>query len=57
MATFQVYQDKAGHWRWRFRANNGQILADSGEGYINKQDCVNGINIVKTQASTAMIEG
>ena len=30
---FQVFQDKAGEWRWRLRAANSQIIAVSGEGY------------------------
>ena len=29
----EVYPDKAGEWRWRRRAANGKISADSGEGY------------------------
>jgi len=33
-----VYQDKAGEWRWRRVAPNGDILADSGEGYSRLSD-------------------
>lgn len=29
----EVYQDNAGEWRWRRKAGNGEIVADSGEGY------------------------
>lgn len=29
----QIYLDRANEFRWRRRASNGQILADSGEGY------------------------
>lgn len=29
----EFYQDRKGQWRWRFRAINGKILADSAEGY------------------------
>ena len=28
-------------WRWQVKANNGNIIASSSEGYINKQDCIN----------------
>ena len=52
---FEVYQDKAGEWRWRFRASNNKIIADSGEGYVNKQDCLNGINLIKKEAPNAKI--
>lgn len=27
-------------WRWRIKADNGNIIASSSEGYKNKQDCV-----------------
>ncbi|SEA19484.1 Uncharacterized conserved protein YegP, UPF0339 family [Haloplanus vescus] len=33
MSTFEVYEDAAGEWRWRLVARNGEIVADSGEGY------------------------
>lgn len=31
-----------GKWRWRFVASNGRILADSGQGYTRRIDCING---------------
>ena len=31
----QVYRDAAGEWRWRKIASNGQVIATSGEGYVN----------------------
>jgi len=52
---FEVYKDRAGEWRWRFRASNGNIIADSAEGYINKTDCEHGIEIVKREAPNARI--
>lgn len=35
---FQIYQDAAGEWRWRAKARNGEIMADSAEGYTRKAD-------------------
>jgi uncharacterized protein YegP (UPF0339 family) len=32
----QVYEDAHGEWRWRLRAANGRIVADSAEGYVNR---------------------
>lgn len=29
----EIYQDRKQEWRWRLKARNGRILADSGEGY------------------------
>ena len=33
---FEIYDDRAKRWRWRFRAKNGNILCDSGQGYASK---------------------
>lgn len=29
-------------WRWRYVAENGNILADSGQGYSRRMDALNG---------------
>lgn len=34
----QPYKDKAGEFRWRRIAANGNIIAESGEGYVNEQN-------------------
>lgn len=38
--TLHLYQDASREWRWRLKARNGNILADSGEGYKRKQAAV-----------------
>lgn len=54
---FKLYKDAASQWRWRLIAANGRIIADSGEGYVNKSDAVAGIDLVKgTDASTPVKE-
>ena len=50
---FEVYKDDRGEWRWRFQASNSKIIADSSEGYVNKQDCLHGISLVKKEAPNA----
>ena len=40
----ETYKDKAGEFRWRMRASNGQIIATSGEGYANRSDMIATIN-------------
>jgi uncharacterized protein YegP (UPF0339 family) len=50
--TYIYYKDNKGEWRWRLKASNGRILADSAEGYKNKEDCLTDIDIVK-QSSNA----
>ena len=32
-AKLEIYRDANHEWRWRLRAANGRIVADSGEGY------------------------
>lgn len=51
---FEVYQDKAGEFRFRLKATNGQIIA-VGEGYKQLSGCMNGVESVKTNAPDAEI--
>ena len=43
--TYYIYKDRALQYRWQLVAANGKIIADSGEGYHNRVDCVHGINL------------
>ncbi|MCH8345952.1 MAG: DUF1508 domain-containing protein [Chloroflexi bacterium] len=56
MAKFQIFKDNAGEYRWRLRANNNEIIADSAEGYKAKSDCANAIDLVKLLAPTAEVQ-
>ena len=51
---FEVYTDKAGEFRFRLKATNGQIIAVS-EGYKAMASCLNGIESVKKNAVDAPI--
>lgn len=55
-STFEMFQDTAGEWRWRLVASNGNIIADSGEGYQSKQGAKRGIQSVKTNAPRADVQ-
>ena len=46
---FEVYQDKAGAYRFRLKARNGQVIGIS-EGYKTKPSCLDGIDSVKENA-------
>lgn len=52
---FEMYEDKAGEYRFRLKAGNGEIIAVS-EGYKAKASCENGIQSVKDNAPDADIE-
>jgi uncharacterized protein YegP (UPF0339 family) len=47
---FEIYKDKAGEFRFRLKASNGQTILAS-EGYNAKSGCTNGIESVKKNAS------
>ena len=32
----EIYKDEADEWRWRAKDTNGEIVAESGEGYKNR---------------------
>ena len=52
---FEMYIDKAGEYRFRLKATNGQTIATS-EGYGAKAGCLNGIDSVKRNAPDAEID-
>ena len=52
---FEVYLDKAGEYRFRLKATNGEPIAAS-EGYSSKAGCLNGIESVKKNAPEAAVE-
>jgi uncharacterized protein YegP (UPF0339 family) len=53
---FEVYQDGKREYRWRFRASNGEVTADSAESYKTKAKCLHGIKILQEEAPTAQID-
>jgi len=54
-ATFELYEDRAGEYRWRLVHDNGNIVADSGEGYSTPSDARTGIESVKANAPGAEV--
>ena len=52
---FQLYQDRAGEYRFRLTARNGKIVAVS-EGYHTKAACEHGIQSVRKNAEAATFE-
>ena len=52
-ATFELYTDEVGEHRWRLVHDNGNIIADSGEGYASKQKARQGLESVKQNAPDA----
>lgn len=53
--SFEIYQDKAGEYRFKLKASNGQVIALS-EGYKTKAACLNGIESVKKSSKEAPVK-
>lgn len=51
---FEVYQDKAGKYRFRLKASNGQVIA-TGESYESKAACLKGVASVQKNAPDAAV--
>ncbi|MES0826966.1 YegP family protein [Ruegeria sp. SCP11] len=47
---FEIFEDKAGEYRFRLKAGNGEIILAS-EGYVQKASAENGIESVKSNAA------
>lgn len=51
-STVEIYEARRGlalrkQWRWRARAANGRVVANSGEGYNNRADLERALEVVK----------
>ena len=55
-ATFELYADSADEYRWRLRHDNGNVIADGGQGYASKQKAKQGLRSVKSNAPGAAVE-
>jgi uncharacterized protein YegP (UPF0339 family) len=51
---FEVYKDKAGKFRFRLKASNGQVVA-TGEAYETKASALKGCESVQKAADGAQI--
>jgi uncharacterized protein len=54
VAKFEIYRDEGGEYRWRFRADNNEVVA-SGEGYGARDDCEDAVRLLKEQAPQAEV--
>ena len=53
---FEMYEDKAGEFRFRLKARNGEVIAVS-EGYTAKASCLNGIeSVIKNAPEAEVVE-
>ena len=52
---FEIYLDKAGEFRFRLKAKNGEPILAS-EGYKSKAGCKNGIESVRKNADSEVVK-
>ena len=52
MYKFEIYQDKAGEYRFRFKASNGETMFSS-EGYKAKASAIHAIESIKKNSPGA----
>jgi uncharacterized protein len=53
---YKLYRDAAGYHRWTLYSANHRKIADSGEGYVNRNDCLHAIDLVKGSSSAPVYE-
>lgn len=51
---FELYKDKKGEFRFRLKSRNGEIIL-TGEGYVSKDGCKNGIDSIRRNAEDSVI--
>jgi uncharacterized protein YegP (UPF0339 family) len=54
--TYVYYKDAKEEWRWRLKASNGRIIADSGEGYKNESECLADIERVESSSNAPVVK-
>ena len=55
LARFEVFRDRNDEWRWRLRHRNGNVIANSGEGYTRKHNAWKGLRSVMQNAPEAEV--
>jgi len=54
ISKFEIYIDRAGGYRWRLKARNGEIVA-IGESYTTKYNAIKSAKLIKVIAPYASI--
>ena len=53
---FEIYKDKANLFRWRMRRPNGEIVAESGQGFRTMEQCQKDLQWIKANAGSLPVE-
>jgi uncharacterized protein YegP (UPF0339 family) len=53
---FSIYKsEKNNQFYWTLFADNNNVIATGGEGYVNKQDAYHGVKLVKNNAFSSKV--
>ncbi|MEV4738190.1 MULTISPECIES: YegP family protein [unclassified Microbacterium] len=55
MGKYEIYKDSSGHFRFRLKAANGEIIATS-QAYTTKAGALGGIASVKKNANAPTVD-
>ena len=53
---FHIFQDAKLEWRWQLSGDDGKKVADSGDGYRDKDACLDSISAVKASDEAIVLE-
>jgi uncharacterized protein YegP (UPF0339 family) len=53
--TVELFEDKAGKFRFRIKDEDGKVVADSTKGYEKKEEALKALDFVKTTLNTAKV--
>jgi uncharacterized protein len=53
---FHIFQDAKLEWRWQLSNSEGKKIADSGDGYRDKDACLESISEVKASDEAIVLE-
>ena len=54
--SYELYHEPGSGWRWRLMTVNGRAIAYAAEAYVNKHDCLDAIDLVKSSGPAAVRE-
>lgn len=52
---FEIYQDIRREWRWRFVTADGEIIAESSEGYTRRAACVRRLLLLRDSTDAPLV--
>ncbi len=55
MWKVEIYEDKAGEWRWRLKSSNGSIVASSNEHFYSESNAKRAAENMMRHAGSAEI--